>query len=106
MKPGERVRRPGQGHVKDQSLPFSAWVLLHQLGLGFSYLPPGAPEQVARVHLRPTTGLLRNVSPRRVAGNSTWDGKDKKKMEAERVEGGGGGGERGSMNQHKGGEEC
>lgn len=56
---------------------------------------------MARVHLRPTTGLLRNVSPRRVAGNSTWDGKDKKKNESR--EGGGGGGERDRVNQHKGG---
>lgn len=45
MEPGEVVR-PGQGHVNDQTLPFSTGVLLGQLG--------------------PTMDLLRNVSTRRV----------------------------------------
>lgn len=45
MEPGEVVR-PGQGHVNDQTLPFSTGVLLGQLG--------------------PTMDLLRNVSTPRV----------------------------------------
>lgn len=56
MEPGEVVR-PGQGHVNDQTLPFSTGVLLGQLG--------------------PTMDLLRNVSVyTEGAGSSTWEEKD------------------------------